>query len=299
MFFVKSLDSEEDKILFEESLYSLQKLNFLRLRRLFHIQPFLPDMLLSCPVSGRPCTQTKSSHPLLINNSYGQEEYDLFSLYMLILCTVGLRADDDRPALVSSLHNVLCQLNKLLVLPTAKPCSVSATSFPFALVPSEKPYFQVGSPSLPKAFAAFLLAVSAGPISLPLQPPPLSSLEMPLSCQGASCLHICLEDHPVCVRLKLTLKLVQFFLPITHPPLLPQLRLICQINPFNPDKFQVWFLLLHSIPASCFTLSACKTIPIPTNVEITISFSPGACQMPWVVLHKNKLYSTIQHTADL
>lgn len=36
------------------------------------------------------------------------------------------------------------------------PCSVAATSCPFALQPSEKPYFQVGSPFLPKTFAVSL-----------------------------------------------------------------------------------------------------------------------------------------------
>lgn len=183
---------------------------------------------------------------------------------------------------VQSLHSVLCQLHRLLqILPTAKPCSVSATSFPFVVLPLEKPYFQVGSPSLHKTFAASSLPclVSAGTISLPLWPSLLSSLETPLSRQGTSRLHICLEDHPVCVRLKLTLKLIQFFLPITHPPPLPQLRLICHINPFKLGKIQVQFLLLRSIPPSYFTLSVCKTIPVPSNIEVTVSFSPGAWQM--------------------
>lgn len=72
--------------------------------------------------------------------------------------------------------------------------------------------------------------VSAGMMSLAFWPKLLSSLEMPFPCQGTSRLHICLEDHPVCVRLKLTLKLIQFFLPITHPTFLPQLRFICHTN---------------------------------------------------------------------
>lgn len=120
-------------------------------------------MPLSCPVSGRSCIQTKSSHPLLINNSYGQEEYYLFSLYVLILCIGGLQAWWRASSVhVQSLQNVLCQLNKLLqTLPTAKPCSVSTTSFPFALLPSEKPYFQGASSSLPKTFAVSLLAVAS------------------------------------------------------------------------------------------------------------------------------------------
>lgn len=46
----------------------------------------------------------------------------------------------------------------------------------------------------------------------------------------------CLEDHLVCVSLKLTLRLIQFFLPITHPPLL---RLICHINSFKLGNFEV------------------------------------------------------------
>jgi len=172
---------------------------------------------------------------------------------------------------VQSLHNVLCQLNKLLqILPTAKPCSVSIISFHFALLPSEKPYFPVGSPSLPKTSPVFLLAVAGQRrdlLSLPLQSPPLSTLEMPLSRQGTSRLHICLEDHPVRVRLKLTLKFIQFFLPITHPPPLPQLRLICHINSLKHGKFRVQFLLLCSIPASSFTLSTCKVTPVPRGTE--------------------------------
>lgn len=74
---------------------------------------------------------------------------------MLILCTVRLQADDDRPAFMST----LCPMSSVNLTNFSKsyvPCSVAATSFPFALQPSEKPYFQAGSPFLPKTFAVSL-----------------------------------------------------------------------------------------------------------------------------------------------
>lgn len=109
------------------------------------------------------------------------------------------------------------------------PCSVATAKFPFALQPSEKPIFPV--PSSPRPLQCpSQWPVSTGMISLAFWPKLLSSLEIPFPCQGISRRHICLEDDPVCVRLKLTLKLIQFFLPITHPPFLPQLRFICHTN---------------------------------------------------------------------
>lgn len=209
-------------------------------------------MLLSCPVSGKPCMQTKSSHPLLINIHKDKKNITYFPCMCLFY--VGLQADDNRPEIhMQSLHNILCKPNKLLqILPTAKPCS--ATSFSFVLLPSEA-IIQVDSLSLPSQDLCTLPGgwSEQGPSPFPSNHH-CSPAWKCLSHQGTSRLHICLEDHPVCVRVKPTLKFIQFFFPVTHPPLLPQLRPICHINPFNLGKFQVQFLLLHSIPASGFTL---------------------------------------------
>lgn len=205
---------------------------------------------------------------------------------MCLFCVLEGCKQDDRPAAFMCSPFTMSSANlinssKPYLLPNPVQCQPHHSPLPSCRQRSHISRGAVPPSPRPLQCPSLQWPASARTISLPLRPPPLSSLEMPLSCQGTSRLHICLEGCPVCVRLKLTLKLIQFFLPITHPPLLPQLRLICHINPFNLGKFQVQFLLFHSIPASYFTLFACKTIPVPSNAEVTIFFSTGACQMPY------------------
>lgn len=148
---------------------------------------------------------------------------------MFILCTVRLQADDDTPALMSPLPNVLWQqISPSAMCPgewqphPLHPPGIRDASISRQAVPSSSPR---------PLQCPLQWPVSAGMISLAFWPKLLFSLEMPFPCQGTSRLHNCLEDHPVCVRLKLTLKLIiQFFLPITHPSFLPQLRFICHTN---------------------------------------------------------------------
>lgn len=130
---------------------------------------------------------------------------------------------------VQPFHNG--QFKKLLqTQPTAQPLSAPATPLP-SLSCTPKSFLQLTASSpVPlwwlAAVAGQQRAISEGSPAWNCLPP---TKAFPIS-------SFCLEDHLVCVSLKLTLRLTQFFLPITHPPLL---RLICHINSFNLGNFEV------------------------------------------------------------
>lgn len=166
-------------------------------------------MLLSCPVSGRPCVQTKSSHPLLINNSYRQEEYHWFSL---ILCTVGLQTDDDRPAFMCSRFTMssanLRNFSKSYLLSNPVQYQPHCSPCPLAIGEALSP----GEPSLCLQHCRGVLLAGSG------QCRDISGCSLAWKCLSLAkafpVFSSCLEDHPVCVSLKLNWGSFSFSFPL-------------------------------------------------------------------------------------